>query len=65
MYGVVDYLVGMHYDIPSRRFKNEENEDIHYGWEEAPKPYSFTYPQSESWHNQKATFKMRSISGRV
>ena len=53
MYGVVDYLVGMHYDIPSRRFKNEENEDIHYGWEEAPKPYSFTYPQSESWHNQE------------
>lgn len=53
MYGVVDYLVGMHYDIPSRRFKNEENEDIHYGWEEAPKPYSFTYPQPESWHNQE------------
>lgn len=40
MYGVVDFLCGMYYDIPSRRFMNEENEDIHYGWELPPKPTS-------------------------
>lgn len=33
MYGIVDYMCGMYYDIPSRRFMNEENENIHYGWE--------------------------------
>lgn len=38
MYGVVDYLCGMYYDIPSRRFKNTEFEDISYGWEISPKP---------------------------
>lgn len=40
MYGVVDFLCGMYYDIPSRRFMNEENEDIHYGWELPPHPIS-------------------------
>ena len=33
LYGVVDLMVGMHYEIESRRFKNTEYEDIHYGWE--------------------------------
>ena len=33
MYGVVDLLVGMHYEISTRRFKNTETEYRHYGWE--------------------------------
>lgn len=33
LYGIVDCLVGMYYEIPTRRFKNTENENIHYGWE--------------------------------
>lgn len=33
MYGVVDLLVGMHYEISTRRFKNTEVEYRHYGWE--------------------------------
>lgn len=37
MYGVVDLLVGMHYEIESRRFKNTLDETIHYGWEEIVK----------------------------
>lgn len=37
MFGVVDFLCGMYYDIPSRRFMNFENEEIHYGWEDPPK----------------------------
>lgn len=41
-FGICDVLVGMHYEIESRRFKNSEFEDIHYGWEniqEQPKMY--------------------------
>lgn len=34
MFGVVDYLCGMYYEIESRRFKNEIDEDIVYGWQE-------------------------------
>ena len=36
MYGVCDVLVGMHYEIESRRFKNTPEEDIQYGWERSP-----------------------------
>ena len=32
MYGAVDKLCGMHYEIESRRFKNTLDEMIHYGW---------------------------------
>lgn len=36
LYGVVDCLVGMYYEVESRRFKNTEHETIHYGWEDQP-----------------------------
>lgn len=36
LYGACDFLVGMYYEIDTRRFKNEESEYIHYGWEEQP-----------------------------
>lgn len=48
LYGVVDCLVGMYYEIPTRRFKNTESEDIHYGWEEEPVQHSLTYEQPQS-----------------
>lgn len=34
LYGVVDLMVGMQYEVESRRFKNTMDEDMHYGWEE-------------------------------
>ena len=34
--GVVDLMVGMHYEVESRRFKNTIDETIHYGWEDEP-----------------------------
>lgn len=34
MFGVVDYLVGMYYEIESRRFKNSIAEHIVYGWQD-------------------------------
>lgn len=33
MYGIVDYMVGMYYEIESRRFKNMIDEKIVYNWE--------------------------------
>lgn len=40
LYGVVDYLVGMFFEQETRRFKNTEQENIHYGWDEEPEqPY--------------------------
>lgn len=36
MYGICDVLVGLHYEIESRRFKNDPNENIRYGWERDP-----------------------------
>ena len=47
LYGIVDCLVGMYYEIPTRRFKNTEQEDIHYGWEDQPVQQSLTYTQPE------------------
>lgn len=33
MYGVVDRMFGMYYDIPTRRFMNELTENVQYGWQ--------------------------------
>lgn len=35
-YGIVDYLVGMYYEVETKRFKNSVAEHIVYGWEEEP-----------------------------
>lgn len=50
MYGVCDVLVGLHYEIESRRFKNFTSEDRRYGWEEecVPQQISFQEPPSAS-----------------
>lgn len=46
MYGIVDMMVGMHYEIESRRFKNTPDETIRYGWEDYPHQQSvFDNPQ--------------------
>ena len=39
-YGVVDYIVGMYYEIETRRFKNSKAEQIHYDWEDTYEEYS-------------------------
>jgi len=35
-FGIVDYLVGMFYEVESRRLKNTVSEHIIYGWQEQP-----------------------------
>lgn len=54
MYGVMDYLVGMYYELESRRFKNEWEDMQHYGWEvhqqqpiETESNYDFLSEKSE------------------
>ena len=47
MWGVVDLMVGMHYEAESRRFKNDVNEYIHYGWEREPSQGVMDFGQRE------------------
>lgn len=39
--GIVDYLVGLYYEVESRRLKNDIAEHIIYGWEEQPQEQTF------------------------
>lgn len=43
MFGVCDLLVGLDYEIESRRFQNYKDEDHHYGWEAAPVQQTINY----------------------
>lgn len=52
LYGIVDCLVGMYYEIPTRRFKNTEHEDIHYGWEDQPVQQSISYQPEQVYEPQ-------------
>ena len=45
MYGVVDTLIGFHYEVESRRFKNTLDENTHYGWEEIPTQQQVSFEQ--------------------
>lgn len=45
--GVIDLLVGMYYEVESRRLKNEISENIVYGWQEQPAQLIFE-PTPES-----------------
>lgn len=45
MYGVCDLFIGLHYEQSSRRFKNEINEHIIYGWEEQYEQGEISYIQ--------------------
>ena len=39
-YGVVDFVVGLFYEIETKRFKNSKAEQIHYDWEEHYEEYT-------------------------
>ena len=58
MWGVVDLLVGMHYEIESRRFKNTENEIVRYGWEENMDGQNRTFPEEEEQSDEALPFRM-------
>lgn len=46
--GVVDHLVGMYYEVESRRLKNSIAEHIVYGWQEEPVQESFDYTTAQT-----------------
>ena len=48
MYGIVDLMVGMQYEIESRRFKKDVNENIRYGWELEPTQSTMTFDQPQA-----------------
>ena len=48
MFGIVDFLVGMYYEIESRRFKNDINENIRYGWQDEPNQVRTPYVEDDS-----------------
>lgn len=48
-FGVVDLMVGMHYEIESRRFLNSPTERIVYGWEQEPQQQTIEYPQQQDY----------------
>lgn len=58
MWGVVDLLVGMHYEIESRRFKNTENEIVRYGWEENMDGQNRIFPEEEEQSDEALPFRM-------
>lgn len=47
-YGVVDFLVGMYYEVETKRFKNYKAEHIVYGWQEEPSVYEQPQDASQS-----------------
>lgn len=58
-FGVVDFLVGMHYEPESRRLKNDIAENRIYGWQEQPTqmqlqpmPYEPLVRQESNWWDE-------------
>lgn len=47
MFGVDGVLVGMHYEMESRRFKNTIDECVRYGWEDEPVQTEVKFPEPE------------------
>ena len=48
MFGIVDLMVGMHYEIESRRFKNTAEENTQYGWEREPTQSTMAFDNNPS-----------------
>lgn len=56
MYGVCDVLVGLHYELESRRFKNTPYEDVQYGWERREEQY-VNFDNSDDYHQNRMPFE--------
>ena len=48
MYGIVDLMVGMQYEIESRRFKNTIEENVQYGWELEPQQSTMDFDNNNA-----------------
>lgn len=47
--GIVDHLVGMYFEMESRRLKNTVAEHIVYGWQEEPEQGSMSMPERDPY----------------
>ena len=64
MYGVVDRMFGMYYEIESRRFLNAQEENIVYGWENTTQQTSFV-PHDESVASEEEYDKGVDANGNI
>lgn len=48
MYGIVDLMVGMQYEVESRRFKNTTEENVQYGWELEPQQSTMDFDNNHA-----------------
>lgn len=53
MYGIVDLMVGMQYEVESRRFKNTLDENIRYGWEIEPTQSTMSFNGGQVYTHQQ------------
>lgn len=53
MYGIVDLMVGMQYEVESRRFKNTLDENIRYGWEIEPTQSTMSFNGGQVYAHQQ------------
>ena len=53
LYGVVDLMVGMQYEVESRRFKNTLDENIRYGWEIEPTQSTMSFNGGQVYTHQQ------------
>ena len=59
MFGIVDLMIGMHYEIESRRFKNTIDENVKYGWEQDPTQSTMAFENAQGGQQYQPTPQMR------
>lgn len=62
-YGIVDYLVGMYYEVETKRFKNSIAEHIVYGWENGDEQNESTQIQQELDMEQNSEMPFNPFDG--
>ena len=62
-YGIVDYLVGMYYEVETKRFKNSIAEHIVYGWENGDEQNESTQIQQELEMEQNSEMPFNPFDG--
>lgn len=62
-YGVVDYLVGMYYEVETKRFKNSVAEHLVYGWQSGEQHNMYYQAPQESKVEQKEEMPFEPFDG--
>lgn len=62
-YGVVDFLVGMYYEVETKRFKNYKAEHIVYGWQNEPQGVQIPYQEQSVQQDEEKESPFDSFGG--